>query len=178
MTDITDPGQPSAVVTWDEPEKVTDNSGSVTLTSNYQSGDAFPIGRTDVIYIATDESDNIATVRFKLIVKGVILPRDCGGIIVIFIVFLRTIFIFVVVVINLPLRFSYLQIFYHILPIFTLECNYIVYITNPCNVFVMIDTVVICFILLLLFAFVLLLLLLVLLLMELLLFRSNIYILL
>ena len=108
LTDITDPGQPSAVVTWDEPETVTDNSGSVTLTSNYQSEDAFPIGRTDVIYTATDESDNIATVRFTVIVKGIILPRDCGGIIAIFIVLLRTVFIVVVVVIILPLSFSYL----------------------------------------------------------------------
>ena len=78
LTDITDPGQPSVIVTWDEPERVTDNSGSVTLTSNYQSGDAFPIGRTDVIYTATDESDNIATVQFTVIVKGIILLETVG----------------------------------------------------------------------------------------------------
>ena len=71
LTVNTEFGQPSAVVTWDEPDTVTDNSGSVTLTSNYQSGDTFPIGSTDVEYIATDQSGNSAAVEFVVTVKGI-----------------------------------------------------------------------------------------------------------
>ena len=71
LTVNTEFGQPYAVVTWDEPDTVTDNSGSVTLTSNYQSGDTFPIGSTHVEYIATDESGNSAAVEFVVTVKGI-----------------------------------------------------------------------------------------------------------
>ena len=49
---------------------VSDNSGSVTLTSNYQSGDAFPIGNTDVVFTATDLNGNTATAILKLTVQG------------------------------------------------------------------------------------------------------------
>ena len=73
LTINTDPGERFAVVTWDEPVTVTDNSGSVTLTSNYQSADTFPIGNTDVEYIATDQSGNSAAVEFIVIVKGITL---------------------------------------------------------------------------------------------------------
>ena len=78
MTNIrvnADPGLPSAVVTW---EKVTstDNSGSVTLTSNFQSGDNFPIGNTDVVYTAIDQSGIISTVRFVVIVEGNFIWED------------------------------------------------------------------------------------------------------
>ena len=65
----TDPGLPSAIVTWD-PVSVTDNSGSTTLTSNFQSGNAFPIGITNVVYTATDPSGNIITTSFTVTVEG------------------------------------------------------------------------------------------------------------
>ena len=65
----TDPGLASAVVSWDT-VSATDNSGSVTLTSNFQSGNAFPIGNTDVVYVATDQSGNIATISFTVTVEG------------------------------------------------------------------------------------------------------------
>ena len=52
---------------------VTDNSGSVTLTSNYQPGDAFPIGETYVVYTATDPSGNLMTLMFTLTVQGMFL---------------------------------------------------------------------------------------------------------
>ena len=71
LTVNTEFGQPYAVVTWDEPDTVTDNSGSFTLTSNYQSGDTFPIGSTDVKCIATDKSGNSAAIEFVVTVKGI-----------------------------------------------------------------------------------------------------------
>ena len=51
----------------------TDNSGSVTLTSNYQSGGTFPIGDTNVVYTATDPSGNFETASFKLTVQGIFM---------------------------------------------------------------------------------------------------------
>ena len=65
----TDPDLPSAVVTWD-PVTATDNSGSVTLTSNHQSGDTFLIGDADVVYNATDPSGNVVSGWFIVSVTG------------------------------------------------------------------------------------------------------------
>ena len=73
LTVNTDPKQPSATVTWDEPDRVADNSGSVTLTSNYQSGDIFPIGSANVGYTAIDQSGNSVTVEFVVTVTGTTL---------------------------------------------------------------------------------------------------------
>ena len=47
-----------------------DNSGFVTLTSNYQPGDVFPIGKTEVVYSAIDPSGNSATASFVVTVAG------------------------------------------------------------------------------------------------------------
>ena len=69
-----DPGLPSAIVTWDT-VSVTDNSGSVTLISNFQSGNAFPIGITNVMYTATDLSGNIATISFTVTVEGNVIVK-------------------------------------------------------------------------------------------------------
>ena len=49
---------------------VTDNSGSTMLTSNYESGDLFPIGISNVVYTATDHSGNMDTVSFVVTVYG------------------------------------------------------------------------------------------------------------
>ena len=65
----TDPSLPSAIVTWDT-VVATDNSGSVTLTSNFQSGDTFPIGNTNVLYTAIDQSGNVAMSSFIVTVEG------------------------------------------------------------------------------------------------------------
>ena len=65
----TDTGLPTAVVTWTEPT-VTDNSGTFTVTSDYHSGDAFPIGTTVVTYSATDGSGNSNTMTFDITVRG------------------------------------------------------------------------------------------------------------
>ena len=68
----TDSGLPNATATWTAPT-AADNSGSVTvtLTSDYSSGDSFPIGSTVVTYTATDGSGNsVSTCSFAVIVNG------------------------------------------------------------------------------------------------------------
>ena len=69
MSVITDPDLPTAIVTWDA-VTATDNSGLVTLTSTHQSGSAFPIGDSNVVYTAIDQSGNVAKSRFFVIVEG------------------------------------------------------------------------------------------------------------
>ena len=63
-------GQSYAPATWTEPT-ATDNSGSVTLTSNKNNGDNFNIGTTQVTYIAADEAGNTRFCRFDVIVSGI-----------------------------------------------------------------------------------------------------------
>ena len=59
----------TAVVTW-TPPTASDNSGSVTLTSNHEPGDNFPIGMTVVRYIATDPGSNAAMASFTVTITG------------------------------------------------------------------------------------------------------------
>ena len=72
ITVNTDPGLPTSVVTWDS-VTATDNSGLVTLASNYQSGIAFSIGDTNVIYTAIDPSGNLNRTMFTVTVKGMVV---------------------------------------------------------------------------------------------------------
>ena len=65
----TDPGLPTAFITWAEPT-VTDNSGLITLTSTHNSGTNFGIGTTNVTYMATDAAGNMATFSFVVTVNG------------------------------------------------------------------------------------------------------------
>ena len=65
----TDETLSTAVVTWTSPT-ASDNSGSVTLTSNYEPGDTFPIGETVVRYNATDPDSNKAMTSFKVTITG------------------------------------------------------------------------------------------------------------
>ena len=69
ITQNTDANQPYATVTWSEPS-ASDNSGSVSLTSDYSSGDTFFIGGTSVTYTATDPSGNIAICSFTIGITG------------------------------------------------------------------------------------------------------------
>ncbi|XP_072029649.1 uncharacterized protein [Amphiura filiformis] len=65
---FTDPGKPSAIVTW-SPATATDNSGSVaSLTSDYTSGSTFNIGVTIVTYRAMDEAGNVGMCTFRITV--------------------------------------------------------------------------------------------------------------
>ena len=65
----TDAGLPTATVSW-TPPTATDNSGSATLTSDYNPGSTFPIGTTSVTYTATDTYSNTATSSFDVVVSG------------------------------------------------------------------------------------------------------------
>ena len=66
----TDASLPNATVSW-TPPTASDNSGeAVTLTSDYESGDIFPIGTTTVTYIGTDSYGNTATSSFNVVVIG------------------------------------------------------------------------------------------------------------
>ena len=70
----TDPGKPTAVVTWNEPTASDNSNQMVTLVSNHQSGDAanpFPIGPTIVTYTATDLYSNMETGQFIVTVTGI-----------------------------------------------------------------------------------------------------------
>ncbi|MFN8165954.1 MAG: HYR domain-containing protein [Bacteroidia bacterium] len=60
-------GACNAIATWTAPT-ASDNCAGVTLTSNYNSGDAFPIGTTTVTYTATDASNNVSTCSFTVTV--------------------------------------------------------------------------------------------------------------
>ena len=58
-----------AMVSWTEPSS-TDNSGSPTLTSDYNPGDSFQIGFTTVTYTSTDIAGNTATCTFDVVVTS------------------------------------------------------------------------------------------------------------
>ncbi len=54
-----------SIVSWNEPT-ATDNCDSFTISSNYSSGDTFPVGTTEVIYTATDASGNSSSTSFNV----------------------------------------------------------------------------------------------------------------
>ena len=70
VTQNTDNGLATAVVTWTQPT-ASDNSASVTLTSNHESGEVFEIGITMVSYTATDPATNMVTESFAITVEGI-----------------------------------------------------------------------------------------------------------
>ncbi|XP_033115967.1 uncharacterized protein LOC117115806 [Anneissia japonica] len=61
-------------VTWIAPT-ATDNSGSVTLKTNYASGEGFPISTTTVVYTAIDPYGNTVTCSFNVTVIDPEMPR-------------------------------------------------------------------------------------------------------
>ena len=66
----TDSGNSTGTATWSAPT-ASDNSGVVTLSPDYNSGDAFSIGNTTVTYTATDSSGNsVSTCTFLITVVG------------------------------------------------------------------------------------------------------------
>ena len=72
-----DPGLCTAQVIWAEP-LTADNCLSVTLVSDHNSGDAFPVGTTLVTYTATDGNGNIKQDFFEVTVQDVDLPSIVG----------------------------------------------------------------------------------------------------
>ncbi|MBL0102493.1 MAG: HYR domain-containing protein [Bacteroidetes bacterium] len=61
-------GSCDAIATWIAPS-ATDNCGTPALTSNFNSGDLFPVGITTVTYTATDASGNISALSFTVTVS-------------------------------------------------------------------------------------------------------------
>lgn len=74
ITQNTDSGSATAVVTWSAPS-ASDNSGTVDLTSSRNSGGAFPIGSTAVTYTAVDPSANSVNATFTITIEGINLLR-------------------------------------------------------------------------------------------------------
>ncbi|WMN11098.1 HYR domain-containing protein [Marivirga salinae] len=58
-----------AVATWDEILAEDNCSSSVVITSNFNSGDVFNLGETNIQYSATDEAGNENTANFNVIVE-------------------------------------------------------------------------------------------------------------
>lgn len=63
----TDPGQPTAVVSWTAPT-AADNCLLASFVSTHNPGDAFPVGVTNVTYTATDGAGLITTCTFSVTV--------------------------------------------------------------------------------------------------------------
>jgi gliding motility-associated-like protein len=59
----------NAVVEWESPQ-ATDNCEVADITSNFESGVSFPVGSTEVIYIAIDGAGNEAYCSFNVVVKS------------------------------------------------------------------------------------------------------------
>ncbi len=63
----------NAVYTWPDPV-VTDNCALSSVTSNFNSGDSFELGTTQVTYTATDAAGNAAICSFSVTVENNIPP--------------------------------------------------------------------------------------------------------
>ncbi|XP_072018428.1 uncharacterized protein [Amphiura filiformis] len=78
-----DAGVTEATATWNSPT-ATDNSGDApTRSSNYNSGESFPVGVTLVIYTFSDAAGNTATCSFEVIVRqaGIVVPDTTAPVI-------------------------------------------------------------------------------------------------
>ena len=69
ITASADSGLDSTSVSWTA-ASATDDNGSVTVSSDYQSGDTFTIGSTTVTYTATDAAGSQSTCTFTVTVEG------------------------------------------------------------------------------------------------------------
>ena len=67
----TDSGIANGTISW-TPPTATDNSGTQTLTSDYNPGDSFPIGSTTVTYTSTDAAGNTDTCTFTVNITGML----------------------------------------------------------------------------------------------------------
>lgn len=62
----------SAIASWNVP--IANDACSVVISSSHQSGDAFPIGTTTIVYSAKDAAANISTCSFTVTVKDETSP--------------------------------------------------------------------------------------------------------
>lgn len=60
----------TGIVTWTEPTASDVCGGTVVITSDYASGDAFTVGTTTVTYTATDDAGNFTTSSFDVTVTN------------------------------------------------------------------------------------------------------------
>ena len=78
ITTGTDTGEASAVVQWQEPT-AADNVGVASFVSTHESGSTFAVGKTDVVYTATDAAGNVASATFAVVVEDRELPTVTGS---------------------------------------------------------------------------------------------------
>ena len=64
----TTPNRVSTTVTWDPPSASDDSGQIANFFNNFNPGDVFPLGTTEVVYIWTDPSGNSATCSFNVVV--------------------------------------------------------------------------------------------------------------
>ncbi|XP_071951583.1 hyalin-like [Antedon mediterranea] len=69
----TDPRASTTRVNWDTPD-IEDNSGQVSLVASTSPDSSFNIGTTSVVYIASDNSNNIAICSFNVTVEDTEAP--------------------------------------------------------------------------------------------------------
>ena len=70
MTQPTDPGSSTAVVTWTDPTAVDNIDPNPVVSCTPVSGSEFVVGITEVVCEATDSNENKATCRFAVAVTG------------------------------------------------------------------------------------------------------------
>ena len=68
------PDSCGAFATWTAPGATDDCTPDVTISSNYDSGDFFPVGTTTVEYLAEDLGGNSANCSFKVTVTETVAP--------------------------------------------------------------------------------------------------------
>ena len=80
VTRDADPGACSATVSW-APPTATDNCPGVSLSSNHNPGDSFPVGMTTVTYTARDAGGRTASCSFTVTVNDTQDPviHNCPG---------------------------------------------------------------------------------------------------
>jgi hypothetical protein len=70
----------TAVATWTAPSATDNCTASPTITSNFTSGQSFPVGTTTVTYTARDAANNAATCSFTVTVSNTSTnPCDTDG---------------------------------------------------------------------------------------------------
>ncbi len=65
------------VATW-EPPNASDNCSEVMVTSNFEPGDSFPIGTTEVVYSFTDVAENTSSCFFNITITHEQQPDIVG----------------------------------------------------------------------------------------------------
>ena len=70
MTQPTDPGKSTGVVSWTDPTAVDNIDPNPAISCTPVSGSEFVVGITEVVCEATDSNENKATCRFDVTITG------------------------------------------------------------------------------------------------------------